>query len=639
MITIVGGRKVTLSKDTVIAQGGEAVIHKDPDHPLSRALKIYHEPTEERAQKLRDFISRQFQLPESVVPPLELVFDSRGDRVIGFQMKRLGSRFWPIARMFEPSFCRDHGLTTRVKAEFFSAAGLDLAAIHAAGLVVGDYNAGNQMFDQARFEGAFLDTDSWQFGPYPCPVATVLYLCPDLYGIDLSKKPLFEPRHDWWAFVVILIRALLLGVHPFKSGMHKKWHSVADRAENGVTVFDKAVTYPNIGLSPEVMTDELLDMLIKVLKRQFRAPFPLDVLREYAAVLVECKSCGLWYPSSRGACPACSAKTFLDFATQQKMVGLLVEKLIATTGRILRSGRDAGNVYAVAEEKGRLVFYRKSFGVAVSRVELGVDHAPGSVFGFFSGLLAVCPDPNEDEPRVFVLDVSETATKLVQETSTVALEGGRAVWACSARFLYRIAERTLLCAERFSESGLMERPVTQVTKGQTWFTACADPDLEHEYLFGFQRDFAKLNWFMVRGDESGRQFTRLSAVLDQHESLLDFSVKFSEKAILLVRKTRKFGVEFLRLDLVSTEDGKAQKNICTQSWDAELWDNIHGKAFDGSLVIHATPGGLVRENLLQGRRSDLSGSDQLVGARDLLTRTKKGVLVVNENTVVTIDPQ
>ena len=82
MRVIVEGDRIELQKTSLIASGGEGMIFQDPLHPRSRALKIYHNPTKERGDKLVTFLNSNFEMPPSVIAPINLVTDEKGNRVV-----------------------------------------------------------------------------------------------------------------------------------------------------------------------------------------------------------------------------------------------------------------------------------------------------------------------------------------------------------------------------------------------------------------------------------------------------------------------------------------------------------------------------------------------------------------------------
>lgn len=636
----IGNMQALLSKDTVIAQGGEAVIHSDPNFPDSHVLKIYHSYDRKREQKVRHILKGGIEFPKHACLPISLVTDER-NKFLGFQMRRLSTHFQRSRRMFSKQFNYDHGFTTKVKTDIFCQIGADLQKIHANGTVVGDMNDANIMVNENDYDIGWVDVDSWSIGKFPCVVGTELYLSPDLYGLDLSNHAPFEPKHDWWSFCVLFLRALLNGVHVFKSGTHPHFQSILERAREGITVFDKDVAYPSIGFPPEVLSDDILNICIPILKRKEVKPFPLDALKHYGEILVGCASCKTWYPASRPHCPSCAHKTMLDMEMMAKVAGFDVTTLIETQERILYHQLSGSTIFVVAEESGEVVVYRKKQGSSPIRIPLGVHSVPGALYGFFNDVLVTCPNPADEEADLYLLEIDEkNSVNPIKALTTGGFAGGRAVFALSSRFLYRTAGNILLLSSRFGKRNIVERQVMQIFQGQTWFTAVHNPGDDQEILAGFHREFRNMNWFFIRGDAEGKRFIRFDMSIPQlenRETLLDLALRFTPEFLLISRKTRKIGVDHVRLEMVSLKDGSVTLSRLTALSGADHWDSVQGKAFSNGFVMHPTDRGIIREKLDDGTTSELALTAKYITAVDSLERYGMGVLVVKDDKMILIE--
>jgi hypothetical protein len=161
----------------------------------------------------------------------------------------------------------------------------------------------------------FIDTDSFQFDSFPCQVGTEAFIDPCLYGVDLSNRMQFQPGNDWYSFAVLLFKSLLL-THPY-GGVHPNIKLLTQRAQQCVSVFDSAVTYPRIAYSPELLSDELHDVFERYFTRGERDPFPVQQLQDYIGSARACPSCGATYPLNRSYCPMCS--TMVPVAVPQQI--------------------------------------------------------------------------------------------------------------------------------------------------------------------------------------------------------------------------------------------------------------------------------------------------------------------------------
>jgi hypothetical protein len=632
------GRSVEVDQSTLLGKGGEKVVHRDPDHPNSRAVAVYHKPTKRRAEKVEAFLQRQDVLPEGIISPLEVAL--RGSKPVGFGMHQLSRKFRNLKEIFTPSFVKDFGITTKVIADTFINIGENLQTIHPLGMVVGDLNDGGLMIHTEDHRIAWVDVDSWSIDTYPCIVGTQLYLVPDLYGIKLDTGNYFEPWMDWYSYSVLLTRGLLRK-HPFKAGKHAQFKNVIERARNGKTIFDSDVTFPTAGLQAEMLTDELLDPLIKHLKREQRGEFPLDALRTYRDQLTGCPSCGLWYPGTRDHCPGCAEKTAVQIKT---MYGVSAEELIETQGRILHVQLDKRTIYCVAEENGNLMLYRKEPEAHVVRNDVGLAFQSGMRFGIFAGTLVICADDNEDEDvgALYLLEVTPQGPRPVTTTTTSVLAGKAPVFATSRRFLYRIANGILLREERFGADDLLPRPVTTVFPGQCWFTVDPNPGADHETVFGLNRDVSQETWFVAYGDHDGQNFQRQDVAippLEDGESMKDLSVRFHQDRVLVMRRTLLGGVERVRIEIVHARTGDVMQSEIFDPNDKSQWDSIHGKGFAGNTVMHATDDGLVAESLQRQTAQPLAGSAAVVSSGDSILPYGSDILAVHHFKVSLISKQ
>ncbi len=636
MITsvIINNQKYMLDKQDVIGEGGEPIIFN-----LGKgALKLYRHPNRQRQKKLKAFFQGDFNLPRNVFYPVELAYDNH-NQIIGFLMNKLKAGCDPIAVLANKRFCAQNGITTKRVIDLFCSLHQSLLEIHQAGVVVGDLNDRNEILDPTYQHSAWIDVDSWQWGSYPCMVGTQAYLSPELYGIDLSQAPYFKQEHDWYSFAVLLFRSLL-HVHPFRAGIHPHYKSLMLRAKNGITVLDQDVSYPTIGLPPDILSDELTDILIKYLKRQIKTPFPVDLLNQFRGMLVECPSCGLWYSGMRKNCPGCQVKNIIDMRLKQILAGCEFDTLITTPGKIIFFQIVDVTLYCLADEQGMTYLYKKSKGHKVVKKEM-FKTRPGAKFGLFKQNLVVCTNPAQEEPELFVFDISSLTPQPVLKTLTKSIAGGKAVFNCSARYLYRLVGSRIMQGEIFGNSNqLIEREIIQSFENQTWFTVSPNP-VGYELLMGFYRLFGELKWFLVRGDNSTAysRFEVELSKLSSQESIIDLSIKFSDNSVLIIRKTRKKGIDYVHFDIVSSHDGQTTYSHSAKVNELSQYENVHGKVFQKGIIVHPTHQGILYEKVIQQQSDILANSEQFITANDALYVYDKQLLTVTDDHVILIKPK
>lgn len=662
-------RLITLDKPHLLASGGEGAVYSDPGDP-AQALKIYHAVDPARTRKLQAFLRTQCQLPETIVVPQELLHDERGRTVVGFSMSKLEPGYSGIGFLAKKSFCNQHRITTRDKIEFLIGVYQDIVAIHAQGAqrepwAYGDINDRNILFNPnrkgtgslPRLLRALIDIDTVQFWegakPYLCMAATEAFLSPDLYRVDLSRKPMFRPEHDWFSMAIHIFRTLMRQ-HPFKAGAHPDYPSALSRAEHGITFLDEGVDeYPPEAYPRAMLTEHLGEALLMTLARKKKGVFPLETLLEYREVLRECQACGFSYPGTTSNCPECDAKSAVRQRLIARIPGLEQEFLILTKGNILHFQRMGETLYVLADEQGQLALYEKRGRRTAVRKELGTAEA-GVQYGFFDDMLVLCPDPLAETPEILIIDISGTDPQPVDQKTTARLAGDKAIFGCSERFLYHIAGNMIMCTQKRRDVGvLVSRPVTQVLENQTWFTVAPNPG-DQELLFGVQRVFTDLHWFLIAGDDSGAHFSRYAVdlpVLRKGESLLDIAVFFSASSVLVVRKTRYRGVEWVYLNVLRIKDGTVRSSKVLKVEDAKLYEIVHGKAFNDvsmkkakgahpevvRVVLHPTDRGIVQEVLDWEHEREFTATTKYVSPMDQVYDVGGGeLLVVKDDCVLSL---
>ncbi|MFA5962068.1 MAG: hypothetical protein WC848_05280 [Parcubacteria group bacterium] len=631
-------QRVDIDQSQVIGSGGEAVIIGVGGN---KALKLYHQPTAARSEKLGYIFQKGLKFPETVFGPEAPVYRNKTDKgIIGFQMSLMPTGAEPLAMLMRQDFCTQYRVTNQMKAKIFCNMLMGLDGIHKAGnTTVGDLNDQNQHFDLHKLLIYWIDADSWQIGNnFPCSVGSDDYLTPELYGIDLAKQAMFKPEHDYYSFAVLLFRAIMMA-HPFGSGFHRSHVSLFERAKHGLTILDKDVRFPKMANPPEIMTDDLINLLLAYLKRQRTDSFPIDALREYSELLVECSNCHIWYPATRSNCPGCATKTIMAAQMAAKVAGCVSRIILETPGAILHFQLVGDSIYCLADEAGTTVLYIQPPRGVIERKELFATTV-GARYEFFEETLVVCPKPSEEEPKLFLLDVSGAKIKPITKSTTSKFGGSSAVFGCSSRRLYRIVSNKIMSGDLFGDH-LAEREVIEAMPNQTWFVVGSNPELKKELLFGCYRMFDELKWFLVEGAPDGRTYDRhnveLSALL-KAESLIDTSVRFSNDTVLVMRQTKLSGTKYVRVEQLEAKSGKVLSSYRQKVSDAKLYSSIHGKGYLGHSVLHATDDGIVMEIVADQSTSNLPGTENYVTGVSQLLRYQNGVLVISRDRILYLTP-
>lgn len=311
------GKTVKLAPAMLVGQGGEAEIYdlgdgrvlkwwKPSDHPDyagdADASAAATRRIAEHQRKLRAFPAG---LPPTVIAPGALATAKKSSsELVGFAMPRVTGE--PLHHVGEVKWRRDAGVALDTVVAALRELHAAVAGLHAANVVIGDFNDLNVLVDGGR--ARIIDADSFQLPGFPCTLFSHRFVDPRLCDPTATAPALIRHHDrdsDWFAFAVMAFRSLL-GVSPY-GGVHRPTDprraiTAAARSLRGISVFDPEVVYPRAALPWSVLPDDVVSAFHACFVQGKRGPFPrraLDGLR-----FVRCASCGVEH--ARGTCPACT---------------------------------------------------------------------------------------------------------------------------------------------------------------------------------------------------------------------------------------------------------------------------------------------------------------------------------------------
>ena len=222
-----------LTEGGEIARGGEGTLYLCSlgEHYV---VKIFHPEhlTDERRQKLTEMLSRNPRMPR-VCWPLHLLYDEQ-HQFVGYLMQRVPAGSMPfsktVLKIGGTSVQREllGSWTRKDLVRTAQQTARIMARLHQKNIFMGDVNAGNFMVDPADSTCVFVvDTDSFQFGGYPCPVGTDEFTCPfvvsDGQTLPRPEGPvkfgtlLRSQQEEEFALAILLFEILFCGQNPFVS--------------------------------------------------------------------------------------------------------------------------------------------------------------------------------------------------------------------------------------------------------------------------------------------------------------------------------------------------------------------------------------------------------------------------------------
>ncbi len=622
---VIDGKKCKFRQSDTLGVGGEATVVL----VNGNAVKLFHKPTLDRAEKLQDFL-KLGALPQTVCAPKKLAYDSTGREVVGYVMHRLSPQFEVVQMLSSKKYRRKHPSITLASITDLMLSGYDtIKQLHGAGVIIGDNSDLNVLFWRNKM--VYIDADSFQFGRYPCVVGTENFLDPQLYDKDLGSKPYFVPLHDWYSWFVMTIRSLLM-VHPY-GGVHRDYKTVPQRAKAQITFLDSNVKYPKSGMHPDLLNADLKEMFDRMFARGERFIPPKEEFVEYRDSLTKCASCGTMHPDANSSCPQCSHVNTQRVQRQVKVVKrpgkrtVNCESIMATSGHIIWRHVLGQTIHAVAHEGRDLVLYRYSPNDRLKSMKL-MPLAGDPVFELFSDKYLVYNDGGSDQLTVF--DVSGSSPVDTGYHPWVDSLQGRRVFACGKDHLFRVRQGFLYASGYDSQYGIFsDQNIIAVSRNQTWIAASPHASI----IFGCQRFFETLKFFIYRLDKKKLWYSPITNLKD-NESIVDVSIRFSATSILLILKTEIKGKTFVHVYVLHADKVKCHFRVDAISSDT--YKNIHGKAFaasaKASIILHATDDGIVQEKIATSGSlaSLLSETEPFVSDSDTIDQYRAGILVTGD---------
>lgn len=344
----VQGQPLHLSPQKRIDRGGEAYIYdlgngrvakllKRPSDPEYASNKGAQEGAKKRALEYKSKLAAFPKgLPSQIVAPVEPIHsdwigaDGKHPLVIGYTMPHIRNAE-QLKRYRDQRYRAQESVDGNQVIELFEQLHGLVQALHAAGVVIGDFNDANVLVANNR---AFLvDTDSMQFGSFPCRGFTARFLdplCSEPTRLEL--KHLHNKGSDWYAFSNMLFQSLLCvgpydGLHRPKAGPRLQHNP---RVLQRLTIFNKEVVYPKAAVPYQVLPDELLEYFHRLYEQDVRGVFPLALLENTR--WTKCTKCGMVHARLR--CPSCATPS----PTAKRRPGrgsVTATKVFQTKGRLL----------------------------------------------------------------------------------------------------------------------------------------------------------------------------------------------------------------------------------------------------------------------------------------------------------------
>jgi serine/threonine protein kinase len=195
-----------------IAAGGEGSVYEIEGFIQVAKLYDIHHLTRLRLEKITYMVHHKLEYP-GICWPMHLLYNKQKE-FVGYMMERAqGEKMQTsvfIKKIFEKKFPQ---WTKRDTIKLCLVILDKIKYLHDHSVILGDINPTNILIKNPE-EVYFVDTDSYQFGKYLCPVGTVIFTAPEIQERDYSTfyRTL---GHENFAIATLLFMIMLPGKSPY----------------------------------------------------------------------------------------------------------------------------------------------------------------------------------------------------------------------------------------------------------------------------------------------------------------------------------------------------------------------------------------------------------------------------------------
>lgn len=275
---------------TPLTEGGEGYIYEYN----GKIIKTFKPHIDIATKERKVNALMKTSLPKAVITPIDTVLDMYG-RFIGYCMEKVTGE--KIEWFKNKKYVISHDIDTKLVLEILVKTKKILKKIHKNGIVIGDLNAKNILFDYSG-NVFIIDCDSWSVAGENCSVAMEIFKDPKV------KRDRFTEESDNYSFMVIAW-ICLTRVHPF-GGVMNPDIDILERMEKELSVIDRTgIKLPRVtkswkGFSPDLVSE-------------FKSVFEGGVrtlsgnMEDMLANLTQCKKDREYYYSKFSSCPYCDS--------------------------------------------------------------------------------------------------------------------------------------------------------------------------------------------------------------------------------------------------------------------------------------------------------------------------------------------
>lgn len=613
----IDNQKLNLYKE--IGGGQEAIIFDAGNRLAIKAYRLPHDryyqhnTLEQTAAAHRLKINQKKLasypkgLPKSVVTPIKLVTNKKGV-IIGYMMPLIDKATTLLQygnKLFREQNKLDNNFMNQVLLHMHPS----IEKIHSKNTIIGDFNDSNVMIRGKK--AYFIDTDSWDFGGYPCTMFTNKFVDPLLckeVNLNGSSVMTLDKAHtylgDWYAYNVMVFKSLLY-VDPY-GGTHKP----KDRSKkvkqdlrplHRTNLFHQDVVYPKPAKHFSLLPDDLLHHFEAVFSKDKREIFPKKLLENMR--WTTCSSCHVEH--ARPTCPTCATINPNLVVSRTQVRGTVkAQRIFTCKGVILASDWQKEKMNWIYYENNEFLREdKKSISSGTLNTQMRYRlHQDKTLFASSGNMIIVDKKGNQYQ----------------QDIDAV---GNLPIMDSNSNHMYWIANGEI---KRENKFGLEYEPdvLGTVIKHQTLIWTGKD------WGFGLWRAEGLLQGFIF--DDKQSLINEQIQLPSIKGSILDAITVFGEKYAWFLY-TSKIGSKLVNTCILFERNGNILKKEACDDGEDHWLGHIRGKDASGPYLFSPSDNGIIRTELKNGvfTTKEYPDTANFIDSQSTLHITPKGIYVRN----------
>ena len=255
-----GQKAVNLTRSHFVSSGGQGEVYAKG----GKAYKIYTDKSLVIPASKIDELS--VLTDPCIIKPENMLLDEKTKKPVGYTMRYIKDTH-ALCQAFTKAFKLRNKITNKNVLDLVQKMQKGIRHIHDNKILIVDLNEMNFLLDKKCQEVYFIDVDS-----YGTPHFKATAIMESIRDRHCGNK--FDANTDWFSFAILSFW-FWIGIHPYK-GRHAKLKKMDDRMLQNVSVFNSAVSMPQVCYPLSSIPQAYRDWHKAVLENGKRMPPPGD---------------------------------------------------------------------------------------------------------------------------------------------------------------------------------------------------------------------------------------------------------------------------------------------------------------------------------------------------------------------------